>query len=43
MTAVIVPASVAGSKAPQGTVGGVNFAIPGAVILVDRRPANTAP
>jgi len=39
MTAIIVPASVAGTKAPQGGA----FATPSAVILVDRRPANTAP
>ncbi|HEY6809452.1 MAG TPA: DUF4397 domain-containing protein [Gemmatimonadales bacterium] len=39
MTAVVVPASVAGSHAPQGGL----FANPNAVILVDRRPPNTAP
>jgi hypothetical protein len=39
VTAVLVPASVAGSGAPQGGA----FARPNAVILVDRRPANTAP
>jgi hypothetical protein len=43
MTAVVVPRSVAGSAAPQGTVSGVNFNIPGAVILVDRRPPDTVP
>jgi hypothetical protein len=36
LTAVFVPPSVPGSKAPS-------FGTPGAVILVDRRPANTAP
>jgi hypothetical protein len=37
MTAVFVPRSVAGSRAPPG------FTTPGAVLLVDRRPPNTAP
>jgi len=37
VTAVIVPASVVGSTAPQGGL----FAAPSAVFLVDRRPANT--
>jgi hypothetical protein len=39
MTAVVVPASVGGSHAPQGGL----FTAPNAVILVDRRPPNTAP
>jgi hypothetical protein len=39
MTAVVVPASVVGSTAPQGGA----FAAPGAVVLVDRRPPDTAP
>ncbi len=39
VTAVIVPASVVGSRAPQGGA----FAAPSAVFLVDRRPPNTAP
>lgn len=39
MTAVVVPASVVGSTAPQGGA----FAAPSAVVLVDRRPPNTAP
>lgn len=39
MTAVIVPRSVAGSTAPQTTA----FLTPTAIILVDRRPANTIP
>lgn len=39
ITAVIVPASVVGSTAPQGGA----FAAPSAVFLVDRRPANTIP
>ena len=39
ITAVIVPASVVGSAAPQGGA----FAAPSAVFLVDRRPANTIP
>ena len=39
MTAVIVPASVVGSTAPQGGA----FAAPSAVFLVDRRPPNTNP
>ncbi len=39
MTAVIVPASVVGSTAPQGGA----FAAPSAVFLVDRRPPNTIP
>lgn len=39
ITAVIVPASVAGSTAPQGGA----FAAPSAVSLVDRRPPNTIP
>jgi hypothetical protein len=39
LTAVLVPASVVGSGAPQGGA----FARPNAVLLVDRRPANTAP
>jgi hypothetical protein len=39
MTAVVVPASVVGSQAPQGGA----FATPSAVILVDRRPPNTVP
>ena len=39
ITAVIVPASVVGSRAPQGGV----FAAPSTVFLVDRRPPNTAP
>ena len=38
-TAVIVPASVVGSTAPQGGA----FAAPSAVFLVDRRPPNTIP
>jgi hypothetical protein len=39
ITAVIVPRSVLGSTAPQGAA----FAVPSAVFLVDRRPANTIP
>ena len=39
LTAVIVPASVVGSTAPQGGA----FAAPSAVFLVDRRPPNTIP
>jgi len=39
ITAVIVPASVVGSTAPQGGA----FAAPSAVFLVDRRPPNTIP
>lgn len=39
VTAVIVPASVAGSTAPQGGA----FAAPSAVFLVDRRPPDTIP
>jgi hypothetical protein len=39
LTAVVVPASVAGSQAPQGGA----FGSPSAVFLVDRRPPNTAP
>ena len=39
MTAVIVPASVVGSTAPQGGA----FAAASAVFLVDRRPPNTIP
>ncbi len=39
MTAVIVPASVVGSTAPQGGA----FVAPSAVFLVDRRPPNTIP
>lgn len=39
LTAVVLPASVAGSQAPQGGA----FAAPTAVYLVDRRPPNTAP
>jgi hypothetical protein len=39
MTAVIVPASVVGSQAPQTPA----FLAPSAVILVDRRPPNTTP
>ena len=39
ITAVIVPASVAGSTAPQGGA----FAAPSAVFLVDKRPPNTIP
>jgi hypothetical protein len=39
LTAVVLPASVAGSQAPQGGA----FAAPTAVYLVDRRPANTVP
>jgi uncharacterized protein DUF4397 len=39
ITAVIVPASVAGSAAPQGG----SFAAPSAVFFVDRRPPNTIP
>jgi uncharacterized protein DUF4397 len=39
ITAVIVPASVVGSRAPQGGA----FAAPSAVFLVDRRPPNTIP
>jgi hypothetical protein len=39
ITAVIVPASVAGSTAPQGGA----FAAPSAVFFVDRRPPNTIP
>jgi hypothetical protein len=37
LSAVIVPASVVGSTAPQGGA----FAGPNAVFLVDRRPPNT--
>jgi len=39
MTGVIVPPSVGGSHAPQGGA----FVNPGVVVLVDRRPPNTAP
>src|SRR6266852_6123462 len=39
ITAVIVPASGVGSRAPQGGA----FAAPSTVFLVDRRPPNTAP
>jgi hypothetical protein len=39
LTAVIVPASVVGSTAPQGGA----FAAPSAVFLVDKRPPNTIP
>jgi hypothetical protein len=39
MTVLLVPASVPGSPAPQGGA----FAAPSGVVLVDRRPANTAP
>jgi len=39
ITAVIVPRSVAGTTAPQTAA----FAVPSAVFLVDRRPANTIP
>lgn len=39
ITAVLVPASVGGSTAPQGGA----FAAPSAVFLVDRRPPNTIP
>src|SRR6266852_4150899 len=39
ISAVIVPASVVGSRAPQGGA----FAAPSTVFLVDRRPPNTAP
>jgi len=39
ITAVIVPASVVGSTAPQGGA----FAAPSAVFFVDRRPPNTVP
>ena len=39
VTAVIVPASVAGSTAPQGGA----FAAPSAVFLVDKRPPDTIP
>jgi len=39
ITAVIVPASVVGSTAPQGGA----FAAPSAVFLVDKRPPNTIP
>lgn len=39
LTAVVVPASVVGSAAPQGGA----FAAPSVVYLVDRRPPNTAP
>lgn len=37
MTVLVVPPSVAGSPAPQG------FTTPSGVVLVDRRPPNTAP
>jgi len=39
LTVVVVPRSVAGSKAPQTAA----FATPSAVILVDRRPPDTMP
>jgi uncharacterized protein DUF4397 len=39
MSVVVVPASVVGSQAPQGGA----FAAPNGVVLVDRRPPNTAP
>jgi uncharacterized protein DUF4397 len=39
LSVLVVPASVVGSPAPQGGV----FAAPSAVVLVDRRPPNTAP
>jgi hypothetical protein len=39
LTVLIVPASVVGSAAPQGGA----FAAPSGVVLVDRRPPNTAP
>lgn len=38
LTAVVTPASVVGSAAPQGGA----FATPGVIYLVDRRPPNTA-
>lgn len=39
LTVLVVPASVAGSPAPQGGA----FAAPSGVVLVDRRPPNTTP
>jgi hypothetical protein len=39
LTAVILPASVGGSTAPQGGA----FASPAAIYLVDKRPPKTAP
>jgi uncharacterized protein DUF4397 len=39
LSVVVVPASVVGSQAPQGGA----FAAPSGVVLVDRRPPNTAP
>ena len=39
LTVLVVPASVVGSPAPQGGA----FAAPSGVVLVDRRPSNTAP
>jgi hypothetical protein len=39
LTVLVVPASVPGSPAPQTAA----FAVPSGVVLVDRRPLNTAP
>jgi uncharacterized protein DUF4397 len=34
----VFPRSVAGSKAPQGTISGVNYGLPGIMFIWDRRP-----
>lgn len=38
----VFPRSVAGSKAPQGTISGVNYGLPGIMFVWDRRPPRAA-
>lgn len=38
ISAIVFPRSVAGTGAPQGTVGGINFSNPGMMFVWDRRP-----
>jgi len=38
VSGVIFPRSVAGSGAPQGTIAGINYGLPGIMFVWDRRP-----
>ena len=38
LSAIIFPRSVAGTGAPQGTVSGINYGLPGMMFVWDRRP-----
>ena len=38
LSAIVFPRSVAGTGAPQGTIGGINYGLPGMMFVWDRRP-----